>query len=106
MALEQAGEGLPFNIKKLVGRLQKKFPDYDFTKSIEIDRKCKVVIVGKKCSKESTRITHMDMDGNELCGHMYKLQDENNPYRYENVTCNAVIATKEEKKKYEQGEIW
>ena len=105
MALEKAGDVTNFKIDKLIGKLQKKFPDYDFSKPAPLDRKCKVVVEGKKCN-QTDKITYFDLDGNECCGHSFKLQDENVPHAYENRTCNAVLSTAEERKQFEQGEIW
>ena len=41
MALEKAGSS--FNVNKLVKKLEKLYPEYDFSKPPPLDRKCKVV---------------------------------------------------------------
>ena len=39
---------------------------------------------------------YTDSKGNLFCGQRYKLQDDNNPYKWEWRTCNALLKEKEQ----------
>ena len=43
-------------------------------------------------------IKYLDLEGNLYCGNRYKLQDENNPYKWEWAVCHALIETVDEQK--------
>ena len=103
MALEKAGNS--FNVDKLVKKLEKLYPEYDFSKPPPLDRKCKVVESGKICNKKAVRPIYTDADGNERCGFMYK-QVGDTPYAFVKRECHAVITTPEERVTYEQGDIF
>jgi len=103
MALEPAGGS--FNINKLVEKLQKIYPDYDFSKKPPLDRKCKVVEGNKPCTKKDVRDVYLDSDGNERCAFLFK-QVGDTPFAVEQKGCHAIITTPEERKRYEQGDIF
>ena len=96
--LEQAS----INVQRLVERLQKRFPNYDFSQPAQLDKRCKKSTTGVcPISKHLEYAT--DFDGNDFCIKQIKLADENNPYAHTVVTCNAIIKTKEENELAKKG---
>ena len=95
-------EQVNYNVQKLVKRLQKRFPDYDFSQPAPLDRRCKKSITGK-CLKVKHLTYATDYDGNDFCIEQIKLADEDNPYAHKVITCNAIIRTKEEKELAKKG---
>lgn len=96
--LEQAS----INVQRLVERLQKRFPNYDFNQPAQLDRRCKKSTTGV-CPVSKHLEYATDIDGNDFCIKQIKLADENNPYAHTVVTCNAIIKTKEEKELAKKG---
>ena len=90
MELESAGE--IFNVKKLKEKLKEKYPNYNFDIPPEPDRKCKAPYL----CKNKDKVMYTDSKGNLYCGQRYKLQDDNNPYKWEWRTCNALLREKEQ----------
>jgi ribonuclease HII len=95
MALEEIGnnEGL----KRLVERIKKRFPDYNFDIPVGYDTTHKAPYLCK-----SNTQTYFDNDGNVFCATRYKLTDEKNPHAWTWATCNALISTLDEQKVYEE----
>lgn len=89
----------------LIKKLEKRFPDYDFSKPPKPDTRCKIT-TKDKCPidvfEKNQSNTLLDIDEELVCGVRYKLQDEDNPYRYEERTCMAVLRTEAERQVYEQ----
>lgn len=98
MALEQSN----LNLEKLKAKLRERYPNYDFDKKPELDRRCKLVQEGKSCPKKQDRPLIIDSDKNEVCVYLFKQIDENTHYK-SNAICYAVVTTEDERKKYEQG---
>ena len=93
MALESIGENQ--NLKRLVKKLEEKFPNYDFSTSALADRICKAK---NECDKPD-KIMYYDIEGNLYCGHKFQQTlDEISINRWEWRTCNALIKTVEELK--------
>jgi|SRR5210317_871806 hypothetical protein len=101
MALEEIGnsEGL----KRLVERIKKRFPDYNFDIPAEPDTTHKAPYLCK-----SNTQTYYDNDGNVYCATRYKMTDEKNPYAWTWATCNALVGTKDKQESYknQQDEIF
>lgn len=105
-------------IKELNKKLRKKYPDYDFNKEIGIDRKCKIT-TKEKCpisiddKWKENKVSEYQRDGGKtanlleingdiVCGIMYKEHNENIPYSYAEKQCMAVLRTKAERQVNEQ----
>ena len=99
MALEKAGSS--FNVNKLVKKLEKLYPEYDFSKPTPLDREHKAPYLCKE-----NKIFYTDMDGNLCCATRFKKQDGVQSHKWEWATCHAVISTPEERVTYEQGDIF
>jgi len=95
-------ENTSINVKGLVERLQKRFPNHDFTKKAPLDTKCKRSIDGN-CPIVEHLTYATDMDGNDFCIKRIKIRDDNNPYLHKEITCNAVIRTAEQKRLAKKG---
>ena len=95
MALEEIGnsEGL----KRLVERIKKRFPDYNFDIPVGYDTTHKAPYLCK-----SNTQTYFDNDGNVFCATRYKLTSESNPHAWTWATCNALISTLDEQKVYKE----
>lgn len=97
MDLEPIGESV--SMEQLKEKLKQRFPDYNFDKTPEPDRRhkapslCKVSIVN-----------YYDTEGNMFCGQRYKLQDPNVSHRWEWATCNALIKAANETTQVEHRE--
>ena len=93
MALEEIGnsEGL----KRLVQRIKKRFPDYNFDIPAAPDRTHKAPYLCK-----DNKDTYYDNDGNVFCATRYKLVSESNPHAYTWATCHALISTLDEQQVY------
>tara|TARA_R100001015_G_C4593584_1_gene148913 strand:+ start:393 stop:695 length:303 start_codon:yes stop_codon:yes gene_type:complete len=100
MALEKAGNS--DSLKKLVRRIKKKFPDYNFDVVPEPDRKHKAPSLCK-----SNTINYTDTEGNLFCGQRFKLVNDSG-VGYTWTTCHALIRKVDEQKKYQdlQDEIF
>tara|TARA_Y100000590_G_C15076629_1_gene772199 strand:+ start:200 stop:526 length:327 start_codon:yes stop_codon:yes gene_type:complete len=89
----------------LMKKLEKKFPEYDFSKPPKPDRRCKIT-EKDECPvdifEKNQSYKLLDIDGELVCGVRYKLQDKDNPYKYEERTCMAVLRTEAERQVYEQ----
>ena len=96
--LEQAS----INVQRLVKRLQKRFPKYDFSQPAQLDRRCKKSTTGI-CPVSKHLEYATDIDGNDFCIKQIKLANESNPYAHTVVTCNSIIKTKEEKELAKKG---
>ena len=96
--LEQAS----INVQRLVERLQKRFPNHDFSQPAPLDRRCKKSTTGI-CPVSKHLEYAIDTDGNDFCIKQIKLVDEKNPYAHTVITCNAIIKTKEEKELAKKG---
>tara|TARA_E500000318_G_scaffold27966_1_gene28190 strand:- start:1719 stop:2024 length:306 start_codon:yes stop_codon:yes gene_type:complete len=96
--LEQAS----INVQRLVERLQKRFPNHDFSQPAPLDKRCKKSTTGV-CPVSKHLEYATDTDGNDFCIKQIKLADENNPYAHTIITCNAIIKTKEEKELAKKG---
>ena len=84
------------NVQKLVKRLAKRFPDYDFDQPAQLDTRCKQSIDGRcKILKHLSYAT--DQDGNDFCIKQIKIVHEDNPYAHKVITCSAILKTKEQK---------
>jgi hypothetical protein len=95
-------EPINYNVQKLVERLQKRFPDYDFNQPAQIDRRCKKSYTGQcPVVKHSSYAT--DTDGNDFCIKQIKVALADNPYAHNVITCNAILRTKQEKELAERG---
>lgn len=90
MALEDGG--ISINVDKLKAKLKERYPDYNFDIPPEPDTKHKAPSI---CL--SNTIFYTDMEGNMYCGARYKQVDENNIYKWEFRTCDALV------KKADQG---
>lgn len=95
-------ENPSINVQRLVERLQKRFPNHDFSQPAQIDRKCKKSFDGK-CPIVKHLEYATDTEGNDFCIKQLKLADENNPYAHTLITCHAIIRTKEEKELAKKG---
>lgn len=84
MALEEIGRSA--GLQRLVDRIKKKYPNYNFDVPTEYNTQHKSPYLCK-----DNKITHYDTEGNIFCGTRYKLKDEVNPYTWEWATCNALI---------------
>tara|TARA_Y100000004_G_scaffold151720_1_gene174547 strand:- start:777 stop:1082 length:306 start_codon:yes stop_codon:yes gene_type:complete len=84
------------NVQKLAKRIQKRFPDYDFSQPAPLDRRCKKSYDGN-CPVQKHLNYATDSDGNDFCIKQIKLTKEENPYAHTVITCNAIIKTKQEK---------
>lgn len=95
MALEEIGsnEGL----KKLVERIKKRFPDYNFDIPAGYDTTHKAPYLCK-----SNTQTYYDNEGNVFCATRYKLTSESNPHAWTWATCNALISKLDEQKVYKE----
>jgi len=95
MALEEIGsnEGL----KRLVERIKKRFPNYNFDIPPKYDTTHKAPYLCK-----SNTQTYYDNEGNVFCATRYKLTDENNPHAWTWATCNALISTLDEQEVYKE----
>ena len=89
MALEQIGEAI--QIEELRKKLKKRFPDYDFDTPPPPDTRHKAPGLCK-----SNELFYLDTEGNKYCGQRFKLQDLDDPYRWNWATCNALVKSKEE----------
>ena len=96
--LEQAS----INVQRLVERLQKRFPNHDFSQPAPLDKRCKKSTTGV-CPVSKHLEYATDTDGNDFCIKQIKLADENNPYAHTLITCHAIIKTKEEKELAKKG---
>jgi hypothetical protein len=96
--LEQAS----INVQRLVERLQKRFPNHDFSQPAPLDKRCKKSTTGV-CPVSKHLEYATDTNGNDFCIKQIKLADENNPYAHTIITCNAIIKTKEEKELAKKG---
>ncbi len=98
MALEPIGES--FAVEKLKATLRKKYPNHNFDVPAPPDRTHKAPYLCK-----DNKIKYIDLEGNLYCGNRYKLQDENNAYKWEWAVCHALIeSVDEQKNKKEQQE--
>ena len=93
MTLEQSN----INLERLKEKLKARYPEYDFDKPAPLDRKCKLVVEGMQCPKQTERPLVIDNNRNEMCVYLFKQIDEKTHYKAD-VRCNAIITTAEERK--------
>ena len=105
-------------IKTLNKKIRKKYPNYDFDKVIGIDRRCKITTKGvcpisiadkwkdnkvDEYQRDGGKTANLlEINGDLVCGIVYKEHDENVPYSYNARQCMAVLRTKAERQVYEQ----
>tara|TARA_R100000315_G_C5235012_1_gene146503 strand:- start:2558 stop:2872 length:315 start_codon:yes stop_codon:yes gene_type:complete len=90
-------EHTSINIERLKEKLKARYPEYDFDKPAPLDRRCKLVVEGMQCPKQSERPLVIDTQDNEMCVYLFKQIDEKTHYKAD-VRCNAIITTAEERK--------
>lgn len=93
--MEELEQG-SINVQRLVERLQKRFPNHDFSQPAPLDKRCKKSTTGI-CPVSKHLEYAIDTDGNDFCITQIKLRNEKNPYAHTVITCNAIIRTKQEK---------
>jgi len=84
MALED--QGISINVEKLKKKLQERYPEYNFDVPAPPDTTCKA-----RAFCKANRIMYTDTEGNLFCGQRYKQVDEDNPYKWEWMTCHALV---------------
>jgi len=91
-------EPISFKLDKIVNKLQKRFPDHDFTVESKPRRK-------HFCSLKNDSPTEWatDMDGNDFCIKQYKEVTEENYHIYKIKTCYAILKTRQEKELMKKG---
>jgi hypothetical protein len=95
-------EPININLDKLKAKLKERYPDYDFDKPVQLDRKCKLVPEGRSCPKKQDRPIVIDNNKNEMCVYLFKHLDEKSQIKSDR-RCYAIVTTEEERTKYEQG---
>tara|TARA_R110002072_G_scaffold118530_3_gene250259 strand:+ start:2217 stop:2525 length:309 start_codon:yes stop_codon:yes gene_type:complete len=93
MALEEIGSNESIN--KLLDRIKKRYPTYNFDIPAEPDRTHKAPYLCK-----DNKDTYYDNEGNVFCATRYKLVDEHNPHAWTWATCHALVSTLDEQKVY------
>ena len=84
MTLEQAGGD---SLNKLIAKLKKVYPKYNFDITPEPDTKCKQNI---GCNG-LRNITYSDREGNIYCGRRYKQAEEKNIHKWQYKECHALL---------------
>jgi hypothetical protein len=95
MSSEEDLQPISFDVDKLRAKLEKKFPDYDFSKPAPKDRRCKIT-TKDECPLSYEDRTLIYQDDDLVCVYKYKLQDPVISHKYEEKYCMAVLKTKEE----------
>ena len=88
MDLEPIGDSV--SVEKMKQKLKQKYPNHNFDKPPEIDRRHKAPSLCKINTNN-----YIDSEGDLYCGQRYKLTDENGR-GYTTETCNALIKAADE----------
>tara|TARA_R100000742_G_C4259042_1_gene76889 strand:+ start:711 stop:1016 length:306 start_codon:yes stop_codon:yes gene_type:complete len=96
-------EKISYSADKLVKRLEKRFPHYDFSQPAPRNfvHMCNI----GRTTNERPKEYATDMDGNDFCIKQYKEVTEDNWTIYKIKTCEAIIRTKEQKELYKKGQF-
>ena len=85
-------ERVSYNVEKLIAKLQKRYPEYDFSQPIRPNRVHRCVTKNDRPGEYAT-----DVEGNDFCIRQFKQTRDDNPYVYEIKTCYAILRTKQQK---------
>ena len=91
-------ERVSYNVEKLIAKLQKRYPEYDFSQPIRPNRVHRCVTKNDRPGEYAT-----DVEGNDFCIRQYKQTRDDNPYVYEIKTCYAILRTKQQKDDMKNG---